>query len=82
MDTKSQNRISAQHLKSVFDAGYKNGALGVFLSGSGPSVAAFVRPGMERRVGNAMLEALTARRVKGEILNLTAETRGATIERR
>ena len=62
----------------IFQAARDAGALGVFLSGGGPTIAAFVRSGAEQ-VANSMREAAAARGVEATTRVCRLRTAGAEI---
>jgi homoserine kinase len=64
---------------AVRQAGINAGALGVFLSGAGPTLMAFIKPG-EGRVGTAMQEAWLAHQVYAKIHYLAVDLTGAYVE--
>ncbi|MEK7382075.1 MAG: homoserine kinase [Elusimicrobiota bacterium] len=68
-------------LASALAAAVKAGAAGAALSGSGPSVFAFVTGDSARRVGTAMQRAFAKSRVASHWLALDIDHQGARIER-
>jgi homoserine kinase len=64
------------HLQPVIAAGLAAGALGASLSGAGPTVLAFARPGEEETVGLAMAAAAHASGVHGEHVTIRMVDRG------
>ena len=65
--------------EAVRQSGLKAGALGVFLSGAGPTLMAFIKAG-ERGVGTAMQEAWLAYKVHAKIHYLAVDLAGAQVE--
>jgi len=68
-------------LADALAAAVKAGAAGAALSGSGPSVFAFVEGGGGRRVGEAIRRAFAAKRVKARALELNVDLQGVRVER-
>jgi homoserine kinase len=68
-------------LREAMAAAVKAGAAGAALSGSGPTVFAFVEGGDGRRVGEAMKRAFSAKRVASRWLALGVDHQGVRIER-
>jgi homoserine kinase len=68
-------------LREALSAAVKAGAAGAALSGSGPTVFAFVEGGSGPRVGAAMKRAFAAKRVASRWLELDADHQGVRIER-
>lgn len=64
------------HLRPAIDAALEAGALGACLSGAGPTLLAFARPGDEEQVGMAMTGAAHARGVHGEHAVIRMAERG------
>jgi len=67
-------------LADALASAVKAGAAGAALSGSGPSVFAFVEAGVGARVGAAMVRAFARRRVKAKALALEIDRQGVRIE--
>lgn len=68
-------------LKEALAAALKAGAAGAALSGSGPTVFAFVEGGAGPRAGRAMARAFAGRRVRSSWLALEVDHQGVRIER-
>lgn len=68
-------------LKEALAAALKAGAAGAALSGSGPTVFAFVEGAAAPRAGRAMVRAFAARRVRSSWLALEIDHQGVRIER-
>lgn len=68
-------------LSAALQAAVEAGAEGAALSGSGPSVFAFIRGDRARRVGEAMKRAFARRRVASRWLALDADHQGVRVER-
>jgi homoserine kinase len=68
-------------LPEALAAALKAGAAGAALSGSGPTVFAFVEGGRGPRVGAAMVRAFAARRVKSSWRALAIDRQGVRVER-
>lgn len=68
-------------LREALAAARRAGAAGAALSGSGPSVFAFVEPGAGRRVGEAMRRAFASRGVRARAVELGVDRRGVRVER-
>lgn len=62
----------------VFAAAYANGALGVAMSGAGPSIIAFVNENIED-IGLAMQKAFLSNKLACNIYNLSPNTAGVSI---
>ncbi len=67
-------------LADALASAVKAGAAGAALSGSGPTVFAFVDEGRAPRVGAAMVRAFARRRVKAKWLALDVDRQGVRIE--
>lgn len=65
-------------LESVFEMAADAGALGVALSGSGPTIVAFCT-GNEQQIGQAMMEAFASHGVDSRVLYLRPSTEGIKI---
>jgi homoserine kinase len=76
-----RERTLFQWLPAVFAGARAAGALGVALSGAGPSVLAVTRAGEADRVAGAMRDALSRAGRTGDGLVLAADPRGARVER-
>ena len=63
---------------NVADAGRRAGALGVTISGSGPTLLAFHSPGRGGRVGDAMVRAFARAKVRARAIPGRIEPRGAS----
>jgi homoserine kinase len=63
---------------NVADAGKRAGALGVTISGSGPTLLAFHPPGRGGRVGDAMVRAFSRAKVRARAIPGRIEPRGAS----
>ena len=63
--------------KKVVETALEAGALGVFLSGAGPTICALCGRDSEESVGKAMEEAFRSEGVKARVLSLRASDRGA-----
>ncbi len=63
---------------SVVEEAYRMGALAVFLSGAGPSVASFCKENFHD-VGMAMIEAFERERVKAKYVVLNVDTEGVKV---
>lgn len=68
-------------LREALAAAVKAGAAGAALSGSGPTVFAFVEGGAGPRAGRAMARAFAAKRVKSAWRTLEIDHQGVRIER-
>ena len=66
-------------LGTVFEAARRAGALGVALSGAGPSVLAITTEGTLEAVARAMHETLGRERLPSRTLVLPADGRGARV---
>ena len=64
----------------VLEEGYRAGAYGVFLSGSGPTVCAITDEEVKEYVGNSMKTALEKEGVNAEVLYLKAVDEGVLLE--
>lgn len=67
-------------LQEVFNAAMDAGALGVSLSGSGPTILALSESEQARTVGTAMCEAFADAGVKAQVIYTKPRFRGATVE--
>lgn len=67
-------------LDDILDAAVRSGALGAFLSGSGPTVLALVRKGGSRLVTEGIKTALAAKRIPVETRVLPLSQTGATVK--
>jgi len=61
----------------VVEAGLRNGAYGVTISGSGPTLLAFHAPGLGNRIGKAMVRAFARHRVMARAVPGRIGSRGA-----
>ena len=68
-------------LREALAAAVKAGAAGAALSGSGPTVFAFVADGQAARVGAAMARAFLKKRISSRWLPLAVDHQGVRIER-
>ena len=66
-------------MKAVFAAGLDAGALGVTISGAGPSLMAYVAGERSAAVGAAMVEAFASQQVESRYLCLNADAEGARV---
>jgi homoserine kinase len=64
-------------MKDVFQSAMANGALGVCLSGSGPSILAFSQPDQTQTIGQAMIEAFNGAGLKASIIHTKPRLKGA-----
>lgn len=67
------------HLEPVMAAALGAGAIGASLSGAGPTVLSFVRPGDEEQVGLAMAAAAHSSGVHGRHMTIRAVDRGCHV---
>lgn len=65
---------------SVKKAALKAGAYGVTLSGAGPTMLAFVRPGLGKKVGHAMEKSFARFKVNSTALTLSINKKGALVQ--
>lgn len=66
-------------LDAVFEAAQSAGALGVALSGAGPTVVALTQPALAETVGDAMARAFAEAGVFAQIIHTTPRYDGATV---
>jgi homoserine kinase len=69
------------HAFEIFDAGYKADALAVFISGSGPSIAAFAKEKDAKKVSKAMMDIWLKAEIEAKSFILDFDDRGLEINR-